>query len=266
MTEQEYIAHAYHGIFKYRLSRPELKKWRAGKKLALNQKILLKSDTIRLRESSVVTDDLLIKRNTANRAAFYLSKIPFILFVGISGSLAMNNAKTDSDIDLFVITKNDTLWIARFLSIVILSLNRFSLRRANNKNERNKICLNLWIDQHSIDMPDMPQNAYTAHEIAQVVPLVDKVNTYSQWIKRNKWITGYWPHAVPVLPKKLNELQEKPSVIIVFLNHLFYVLQRVYMNGKITREKVTIHYAYFHPFDWGDIVMKELRKKGISSW
>ena len=229
----------------------------------VRNKLLIQKAVFRVGTSSIEKEDLDFKRAVAKRAAGYLSKIPFILFVGISGSLAMNNAKPQSDIDLFIITQKNTLWISRFFSLVLLSLNHFSLRRAHNKNERNKICLNLWIDQNALTMPDMPQNAYTAHEIAQVVPLYNKMGTYSQWISKNDWVNGYWPHAISLSPNTLRKSSSSTSRILVFLNTVFYVIQRMYMHGKITREKVTIHYAYFHPFDWGEVVMKELKKKGI---
>lgn len=265
MTEQEYIAHAYHSIFDYRLTASELKKWQAGDKLSIKSKKRIKKLKLPPSKHPVSEDDLRFKKDIATRAARDLSQIPFVLFVGISGSLAMNNAKHSSDIDLFIITKKDTLWITRLCSLALLYIKRFQLRSAHNKNEQNKICLNLWIDQSALTMPDMPQNAYTAHEIAQVVPLYHKMGSYSQWILKNKWISGYWPYAVAFSPKKLRKFQMKTAVIFVFLNAVFYLFQRIYMNNKITREKVTLHYAYFHPFDWGVKVMNELQKKGIGT-
>lgn len=265
MKSSEQIAIIYHSLFNYVLSKEELVRWKAGKSLSLLSS--KEKNFVQQKSKKIVRRDLVdinkAKMEIAKKAAATLSKIPSILFIGVTGSLSMNNAKDESDIDFMIITKANTLWFTRIFSLLLLLFSGFEIRRAQNKDEKNKICLNLWLDEHSFDLPYMPRNAYTAHEIAQTVPLQNKNETYSRWIKENEWVSGYWPNAMSISSSKLKKSQMNNSFILLILNMFFYVLQRIYMNNKITNEKVSLHYAYFHPFDWGGIVMSELCKKGV---
>lgn len=49
--------------------------------------------------------------------------------------------------------------------------------------------------------------------------------------------------------------------IFTQLDYLAYRLQRLYMNRKITRERVGRHFAFFHPRPTGKIVLEKYRKR-----
>lgn len=49
--------------------------------------------------------------------------------------------------------------------------------------------------------------------------------------------------------------------IFTQLDRLAYRLQRVYMRKKITRERVSRHYAFFHPRPTGKIIMEKYKKR-----
>src|SRR5688572_3156323 len=55
--------------------------------------------------------ELLLKK--AVRICRFLFQFPFVRAVGISGSLSKNVADENADIDYFIITAPDRLWIAR---------------------------------------------------------------------------------------------------------------------------------------------------------
>src|SRR5690606_20306217 len=59
----------------------------------------------------------------AQKLSSTLSKIPWIEFIGVTGSVAAANALDNDDIDLFFVTKRNRLWLSRgfvFLILVIL--------------------------------------------------------------------------------------------------------------------------------------------------
>ncbi len=240
-------------------------KWTAGEKLKLKPGSVIpklsplsKSEQNKL--EAIQKQKLLIARKAAN----LLSHIPTILFVGVTGSLAMENAKKTSDIDFMIITSAHSLWITRAISLLILFLSGFSLRHAGVSEEEDKLCLNLWIDTNVLDW-SQSRNAYIAHEIAQVIPLVNKGKTYDLWIKKNKWIFEYWPYALP-FPRVGSVIYQRNIFlhqILLLLNIGMFYLQLLYMNKKRTREIVNLHEAYFHPYDWGEKIMKKLTKKGV---
>ncbi|MDO8460845.1 MAG: hypothetical protein Q7S38_00205, partial [bacterium] len=73
------------------------------------------------------------KLTDAKKIVSYLSLVPTIYLIGISGALAMENAGDKDDIDLFVITKTNTIWITRFVLTLILQV--FGVRRNRNVHE-----------------------------------------------------------------------------------------------------------------------------------
>ena len=252
------ISFIYHSLFSFSPSSKELKRWRAGKGLSLSKKTNFpkkypaQSTAVQERKQKIAID-----------AARSLSKIPFILFVGVTGSLAMNNAKPESDIDLMIITMHNTLWISRVLAVLYLHFSGVKLRSPKSQDEKDKVCLNLWIDETKLSW-HYPKNAYIAHEIAQTVPLLNKNGIYERWLSLNKWVENYWPYAVSVKSTKFTKKENSIfSLLLGAVNLAFYIPQRLYMSGKQTRETVNLHEAFFHPYDWGAHIMKELGKKGV---
>ena len=57
----------------------------------------------------------------AKKIAQIITLLPTVLFVGVSGALAMENVTEDDDIDFFIITKIDTLWLTRLLISIFLT-------------------------------------------------------------------------------------------------------------------------------------------------
>ncbi|MBI5620059.1 hypothetical protein HY950_03800, partial [Candidatus Gottesmanbacteria bacterium] len=62
------------------------------------------------------------KMLTAQTISWWFRLVPTIMLVGVTGGLAMANAKKEDDIDLFFVTQKGTLWISRLLTTVIAEL------------------------------------------------------------------------------------------------------------------------------------------------
>lgn len=189
------------------------------------------------------------KMTIARRVVMWLSWIPSISFIGVSGSVAAGNADRDEDIDFFVITRENTLYATRF--VILLFLEILGKRRKRYETQvSNKICLNMLIDEVSLVTPSRKQSLYTAREIAQLVPLFDHHNTYKRFVKANAWSKTYLPNigrGEPHLP------QLKTSLPFIWLFRLLEPVMRFielrYMKRHQTVEKITPHYLAFHPGD-----------------
>jgi len=72
------------------------------------------------------------KINLINTYIKLLSNFSQIKLVGLSGTVAMNNAQENDDIDLFIITAKDRLWTGRLVAILLAQL--LNLRRKRNSN------------------------------------------------------------------------------------------------------------------------------------
>lgn len=266
-TPGEILSLLYHDIFDYPLSFRDLIKWRATDNQISDSgfQIIYKNGFYFLegREGNIykhVLRERLSKKKLgiARRAARILSFIPTVRMVAVTGSLAMGNTTDESDIDLMIVTGKGKLWTTRLTVYLLLLATRYSLRHPDDKNQKDKLCLNIWIDEADLIWPKKDRNLYTAHEIAQILPLVNKGQTYESFLKKNKWILNYWPNAVRIkLTKAL--IANRYILFTRFLEKIAYRLQYRHMKSKITREVITPTRALFHPQDWGQVVLDRIK-------
>ncbi|MCX6704276.1 MAG: hypothetical protein NTZ07_02410, partial [Candidatus Woesebacteria bacterium] len=180
---------------------------------------------------------------------------------------AMGIAADESDRDLFIITVKNLLWTTRILSHLVLRLFGFDLRKAGDTNQKNKLCLNMWMDEADLVWKKRDRNLYTAHEIAQISPLINKNEIYEKFLYKNKWISQFWPNAVKITKEQKNQgtEEQKRFLISLVLNFFSFVLERLafhfqyqHMRSKITMEVITKTRAIFHPQDLGCYIMSRL--------
>lgn len=129
------------------------------------------------------------------KSAAVLSRFPFVKFVGLSGSLSKGYAPARADIDLFLVTDTNRLWICRTLLHLYKKL---SFLRGN----QHWYCMNYFIDETALYLEE--QNYYTAIELTTMKPLYDPHNTYQRMIEVNKvWIQEQLPNysGEPAMPQ-----------------------------------------------------------------
>ena len=129
-----------------------------------------------------------LKYQKLNRHLWLFKLIPWIKLVAVSGALAMNNSTATDDIDLLVVTSKNRLWLTRALIYFFPSRRRF------NQSESNSFCFNLWLDSSSLALPKLSRNLYTAHELAQLKPILNKNQTYQKLINANLWLKTFLPN------------------------------------------------------------------------
>lgn len=246
----------YHDIFDYPLNAKEIIRWRVGKKglsLFKKTKEVINIDGLYFIKCK---ENLLYKKALRERAskrkieiakknASLLAKFPTIKGVFITGALAMNNAEEKSDIDLMILTKRNCLWTTRLIAYLVLRIMNCGVRKPGDVNQKDKLCLNVWLDESALSWDKKDRNIYSAHEIAQVNPIVDKKNIYQRFLDKNRWILDYWPNAVRIETIKENKYPKTHVRFINVVEQLAFKLQYLYMKPKITREVVTLHRAIF---------------------
>jgi hypothetical protein len=116
--------------------------------------------------------------------ARFLSWFPYVRGVAISGSLSKNFAYEGSDIDFFLVTAPNRLWIARTFLVCFQKL-------AILLGMKNWFCLNYYIDSTATEIPE--KNIYTAIEIATLMPKQGK-QVFDNFYAANKWISKYLPN------------------------------------------------------------------------
>jgi len=197
------------------------------------------------------------KIRIARKAAYFLSFIPTIQFIGISGGLAIGNAKKDDDIDLFIITKEKTLYGTRLWTLLMLEFLDLRRKRTDNSHA-DKICVNLIIEETRLSWALRLRDEYVAHEILQLKPLFDRGSMYGKFLKKNNWIKKYFPNAPEEFPFK-QPLWNREYYTLKFLSRLnnstliesvVRGLQKHSIKKHQTIETVTDNFLAFHPHDY----------------
>lgn len=190
-----------------------------------------------------------------------LRHIPSVLFIGISGSVAVGNAKKQDDIDLFIITSEKSIFATRLICLTFLSI--LGKRRKRQETDTSgKICLNMFIDTSVLSTEKSRQDIYTAREIAQLFPLFERSGTYSKFLSANTWIGSFLPHAIEGRTDT-NYLKVKSSFLwnVSLVESLARSLQIWIIKRHLTTEVVTKKYLAFHPQDSRILVMSEYNKR-----
>ena len=138
------------------------------------------------------------KMKIAGRAAGWLKLIPWIKMVAVTGALAMNNSGQDDDVDFLIVVARGRLWLTRFLTVLLIELVT-RRRRPGDREIKNKICLNMFLDEAHLKIPKKEQNLFTAHEVCQLKPIWQRDGVYQQFVKENQWLKRFLPNWKPWL-------------------------------------------------------------------
>lgn len=114
-----------------------------------------------------------------------IAALPFVKLVAVSGSLAVDAADADADIDLFIVTENGRLWTTRALVIAVV---RAAATRAGG---RVVVCPNFLVAESNLAMSE--RDHFTAHELAQLVPLWGD-SAYAELLEQNAWFSDFLPN------------------------------------------------------------------------
>lgn len=269
VSHSQFLSLVYHDLFGYPLKEEELVFWEIGEDCYPRHFAEKTGDFWHLPEKKNIVLSRIAKQdanktklNIAHKAVKILSFVPGIKLVGVSGALSMENAKKEDDIDLFILTSTDTLWITRMLSFLFLKVFGIPVRRFGEKNVKNKLCLNLWVDEANFDL-SRRRDVYTAHEILQIKVLYDRDDSYRKFLTANSWVREFFPKGFENRVKcTVHSAQEKKDStnFIAFALRIFnpfaYALQNFYMSSKKTKEVVGAGSAFFHPFPWRENINK----------
>lgn len=248
---------AYARYFKYSPNSEEILFWLNSSKTTpltpKNQKHFPKLSKLEIKIKKSRLKNSSVKEKIAHQLLNNLKYFPFILLVGLTGSVAAKNAKLSDDIDVLIITTPNTLWLIR--PFVLLYLSLIGKRRTKNTPShkvKDLICPNLWLDYKNISLSGSRQSLYTAHEILQVVPIFDKKDTYQSFLKSNSWVKKHLANAYKAKISKTSKPKNLffCSSLLLPINLLFYFLQLAIMSKRKSREEVRIGAAYFHTRDY----------------
>lgn len=275
---------AYFDYFNYPLKAWEIHKWLIQKKGSLTQvektlsrmgglshkggywflsgrKGLVKN---RLEKEKISRKHLL----SAKMIAGILKMIPWIKLIGISGNLAVMGSSKKDDIDFFVITSKNRIWLSRLFLIFLTTLTGLRRKRREKLlSASGKICINLILEVDNLAQKS--RNIYLAHEVLQMHLLWQRDEVYSKFLHDNNWAFKYLPNwKSGVLESQKSNVKSqkhnsksKSLKIIDWLEGIAKKWQLRIMNGPSGAERIENGALYFHPEDKGIRIMEEYNKR-----
>ena len=207
----------YFSIFNYPLKLEEICNFSVSKDRAIVQKdldglvaqnVIIKSDDFYLVDSNLANIEKRKKGNQmaatalikAKERARFIAGFPFVEAVGVSGSLSKGYYDSNSDIDFFVITKPNKLWLCR--TFLMLYKKIFLL------NSRKYFCINYFMSTANLEVEE--KNRFTATEIRTLIPYQGKV-AFAEFYRKNEWISEVFGAFAP----NLNETEDTRKLKIV---------------------------------------------------
>ncbi|MFT6871566.1 MAG: hypothetical protein ACJAVN_000567 [Roseivirga sp.] len=184
------------------------------------------SSIIQKREEGEIRAKSLLK--VAKRMSKIIYWFPFVRGVFVSGSLSKGSVPVDADIDYFVITKQNKLWITRTMLVMFKRL--FLL------GSKKYFCVNYFVDESNLEIPD--KNIFTATEVSTVIPLQGR-DYCEKFMTTNKWYKDFYPHMPPPKSKATNpDFIKKVSQTVIellFFHRLAERLDKSFMKKTYSR-------------------------------
>ena len=206
----------------------------------------------------------LLRFRKAKRYLKFLRHLPYLRAVALSGSQALLNSETGSDIDLFIITKKNRVWITR--ALISLYFQIIGQRR-HGKHIANRFCLNHYLAAGQEIQED--RNLYTAVEYASLLPVLGSAEMDKFW-QANQWVKEFLPHASFETKSQFFafEFSGSQKICETVLDYtvgpaLNYLLGR-YQKRRIRKQEyilVSENELSFHPGSRGQQVLKTYQNR-----
>lgn len=175
----------------------------------------------------------------AKKRANYIAKFPFVMAVGVSGSLSKGYYDNKSDIDFFVITKPNKLWICRTFLMAYKKI--FLL------NSRKYFCINYFISTQHLEIEE--KNRFTATELKTLIPMEGK-EIFSVFYANNLWVKNYFSKFETNLETVSNTKKPFISKSIEFIFNTSLGKITDYLFKKITISKWKSKFKFFNVEDF----------------
>lgn len=276
----------YFSIFDYPITRDEIFKFSNSKDIneidkeisdLLNKQIIFKIEEFYLKTNS----PLHIRRRLAGnkmakdimqkaiRVSKKIASFPYVNGVALSGSISKGYFDHNDDIDFFIITNPNRLWIARTFLIIYKKI--FLL------NSKKYFCVNYFISSNNLKIEE--ENKFTAMELVTLLPIYGQT-VFSEFVNKNQWASNYFPNKnIEENFKYVKDIQKSKTIRFIefifntwlgdFLEHLFrkITLKKWRMKFKKLSEedfkiamKTTKSVSKHHPQNFQKKVIKLLNK------
>lgn len=278
----------YFGIFKYPLTLAEIHQFNpckaslddvqnsmerliaAGKTFQYKHYFLTEDEEVWIEKREQGYNKAIELLNQSGKYVSVIASFPFVEGIAISGSLSKFSITDEPDIDYFIVTTANRLWIARSFLHLFKKLT-FLI------GHQHYYCMNYFIDTQALSLQQ--RNPYTAIELVTLIPVYNR-NLIQELMAQNKWVSDFLPnHQGPDNSDYL--INKKKSIGKSFMEWVLNVLFPKSLNTafmKITDRKwrkkwqgagfspseydralqTETHVSKNHPVDYEKLVLDKL--------
>lgn len=195
------------------------------------------------------------KLKSAARFASALTRlIPWVKTIAVTGSVAYGSAGKRDDIDLFIITKRNRLWLSIFFGLVLVRV--FQALRLEPTHLL-PFCMSYVHDEYGFrNETRRSVNPLFARELLKAIPLVGKSH-YRRLLEENGWVRSLHAssyiaklHSLPISDQEMDRTREIPIVLDWADAFAFFLLSRyLRLRAYLTNLRLKSHGQQMRLFD-----------------
>ena len=153
----------------------------------------------------------------------------FVKFVGVSGSIASEFARREDDIDLFIVVRNDTVWIYRII-LYIRNLFTDNIRAKGNPDVKDKLCINYLVEERAIQFE---ADIFNLNELIYLKPIYNREYMYvifllNPWLKDRYFVKDEYLGKEKIKVRDVRNLMNRKYLLIP-INFLAFLSQLLFM-------------------------------------
>ncbi|MGB0432571.1 MAG: nucleotidyltransferase domain-containing protein, partial [Bacteroidia bacterium] len=156
------------------------------------------------RQNNLALNVKMLKRS--RYVTWVLKQLPFVKGIGISGSLSKQGATPGSDIDFFIITAKNRVWLVKAMAILIKKIFLF--------NSHKYLCVNYLVSEDNLQLNR--ENRFQAIEAITLKPVFGG-KAFHNFFEANNWIKQYFPNQYP---PNTNHISQNNSIVKALLEWL----------------------------------------------
>lgn len=148
----------------------------------------------------------------------------WVKFIGISGSVGAGFAKEEDDIDIFIVVKNNRMWIYRGM-LAISNLFHNKIRAKRHKVVTDKLCINLIAEERGLLFEN---DMFNFHELVFLIPVYNSkylryIFSNNEWLRKEFFVKKENFHSRVYTDRKRN-------LFFRFLNSISFFVQTLFMT------------------------------------
>ena len=194
----------------------------------------------------------IVKENIKNMLFF-----DWVQFIAVTGSVAAGTVKEKDDIDVFIVVKNDRMWLYR--AILTMKLGGKSLRRVWGKPFKDKIDTNFICEERGLQFNT--ESIFVLHELLFMIPVYNE-GYYEKILNFNHRLLKSY-----CIEREKENVNKQGNFLLRVLDKVAFSLQYIYMilkkhkpNYKRLRRNNKKGRIAFFPEDFRREKVKEFKK------